>query len=144
MLVEHILRRKGRRIAIVDPEATISRALEILAQDNIGALPVVRDGRIVGMLSERDVARGLVDRGAALLDTPVTELMTTRLTTCRPETTIEELMTMMPMRRIRHVPVLGEDGGLTGMISIGDVVKCRLDELETEAQALRDYVAGVQ
>ena len=144
MLVEHILRRKGRRIAIVDPEATISRALEILAKDNIGALPVVRDGRIVGMLSERDVARGLVDRGAALLDTPVTELMTTRLTTCRPETTIEELMTMMTMRRIRHVPVLGEDGDLTGMISIGDVVKCRLDELETEAQALRDYVAGVQ
>jgi CBS domain-containing protein len=144
MLVEHILRRKGRRIAIVDPEATIARALEILAQDNIGALPVVRDDRIVGMLSERDVARGLVDRGAALLDTPVTDLMTTRLTTCRPETTIEELMTMMTMRRIRHVPVLGEDGSLAGMISIGDVVKCRLDELETEAQALRDYVAGVQ
>ena len=133
-----------QQVHTVTAEVPMLDALRLLAEHNIGALPVVRDGRIVGMLSERDVARGLVDRGAALLDTPVTELMTTRLTTCRPETTIEELMTMMTMRRIRHVPVLGEDGDLTGMISIGDVVKCRLDELETEAQALRDYVAGVQ
>ncbi|GGB61492.1 histidine kinase [Tistrella bauzanensis] len=144
MLVEHILRRKGRRLATVDPQATIARALEILAHDNIGALPVVEGDTIIGMISERDVARGLVDRGASLLDTPVSGVMSTRITTCRPDTNIDDLMTMMTERRIRHVPVLDDDGSLAGMVSIGDAVKSRLDELETEAQALRDYVAGVQ
>ena len=142
MNVETILRAKGRDVATIGPEASIGEAVQRLGARSIGALVVSQDGtQVDGILSERDIVRGLADRGAALLQERVGDLMTRRVHTCAPEDAVEDLMGMMTQRRIRHLPVV-KDGALCGIVSIGDVVKNRLDEIEFEASSLRSMIAG--
>lgn len=141
MHVKSILHTKGRRVATIRPDATISAAIDILKARRIGALVVSRDGRYIdGILSERDIIAGLANQGASLLDDHVESVMTSEVRTCTPEDTVTEVMELMTNRRIRHVPVM-EDGVLAGIVSIGDAVKQRLQELESEASHLREYIS---
>jgi CBS domain-containing protein len=118
----------------------VRTALAMLADHGVGALVVSADGRrIDGILSERDIARGLHERGAELLTQPVSGVMTGEVHTCVPGATVTELAQLMTDQRVRHVPVV-DDGALVGIVSIGDVVKARLDELETERRQLVDYI----
>ena len=142
MNVEAILRNKGSTVATVQPDATVGEAVALLRRKAIGALVVSGDGRAVdGILSERDLVHALADRGAALLDLRVEQLMTHRVVTCSPRDSVGDLMAQMTERRIRHIPVL-RDGALAGIVSIGDVVKARLDEMEYETSSLRSFIAG--
>jgi CBS domain-containing protein len=142
MNVETIMRNKGGAVTTVAPQATIRDAVAMLRRERIGALVVSGDGvKVEGILSERDIVHGLADRGAPLLDAPVDALMTRRVFTCTPRDSVGDLMAMMTERRIRHIPVL-KDGVLAGIVSIGDVVKHRLDEIEYEASSLRSFIAG--
>jgi CBS domain-containing protein len=142
MNVEAILRNKGGAVATVAPYAKIAEAAAMLRREGIGALVVSRDGSTVdGIISERDIVHGLAGLGAGLLDTKVETLMTRRVFTCSPRDTIADLAAEMTQRRIRHIPVL-RDGALAGIVSIGDVVKARLDEMEYETSSLRSFIAG--
>jgi len=140
--VSVILQRKGAEVFTVSPDATVAEATRALADHSVGALPVSADGRSLdGILSERDVVRELARLGAECLQLPVAEVMTTEVTTCGPETTVDQLMAIMTERRIRHLPVL-VDGALAGLVSIGDVVSSRLRELELHARTMEEYVTG--
>ena len=140
MYVESILAGKGTEVATVEPTATVQDALAVLRDRSVGALVVSHDGRAIdGILSERDIVRRLADQGEATLGMAVAEVMTSTVTTCAPKDTIEQLMWVMTERRIRHVPVV-DGGSLRGIVSIGDVVKNRLGHLESENQALQDYI----
>ena len=142
MNVETILRGKGDWVATIRPDATIAEAVEMLNQERVGALVVSDDGgEIAGVLSERDIVRALGRFGEDLLSRPVDEIMTRNVITCEPGDTVGELMSEMTNRRIRHLPVVVE-GRLRGIVSIGDVVKNRLDEVEFEASSLRSFIAG--
>jgi CBS domain-containing protein len=142
MNVESILRNKGRTVTTIAPDASIGEAAALMSRVGVGALVVSRDNvGVDGILSERDVVHGLADRGGTLLDLKVEQLMTRRVFTCRPSDSIGDLMSMMTERRIRHIPVM-RDNGLAGIISIGDVVKHRLDEMEYETNSLRSFIAG--
>ena len=137
-----VLRVKGDEVFTIAPDATVAELLAELADRNVGALIVCREGGTVdGIVSERDVVRRLHDRGTAVLEVPVSEIMTTTVTTCSEQDAVDELMRLMTDRRIRHVPVI-RDGQLVGLISIGDVVKNRIGELEHERQNLIGYIAG--
>ncbi len=142
MKVQAMLDAKGSEVATTRPDATIATAIGILKQEGIGALVVTGpSGELTGIISERDIVRGLVDHGGDLLKMPVAELMTRSVKTCGPDHNTNDVMAEMTRSRIRHLPVL--DGGrLCGIISIGDVVKNRLEELETETYVLRDYIGG--
>jgi CBS domain-containing protein len=140
MDVASILRTKGSSVATAPPEATIADIAARLKQEKIGALVVSDDGvKVLGIISERDILWALTDHGLDLLEKRVDELMTAEVLTCTPNDTTGDLMAVMTEQRIRHIPVT-EDGALCGIVSIGDVVKDRLDETEREANALRDYV----
>ena len=140
MQISQVLRRKGRDVATVDGGESVRTALELLARHGVGALVVSSDGRhIEGIISERDVARGLHERGAELLTDPVSSVMTAEVHTCRPDASVHDLARVMTDRRVRHVPVV-EDDELAGIVSIGDVVKARLDELEEERKHMVDYI----
>jgi CBS domain-containing protein len=140
VLADHILERKGRAVSTVAPDATVTEALHLLREDNVGALVVSSDGATVaGIVSERDIVRVLAERGAALLQEPVSGIMQTSVHTCAGDDTVDHLMHRMTEHRIRHLPVVA-DGALAGIISIGDVVKTRVDELETEQSQLVDYI----
>ncbi|MGY1825883.1 MULTISPECIES: CBS domain-containing protein [unclassified Blastococcus] len=140
MRISQLLRRKGSEVATIDGSASIRSALALLAELGIGALVVSSDGRrIDGIISERDVARGLHDRGSELLAQAVESVMTTQVHVCSPDATVDGLARTMTEHRVRHVPVVA-DGALVGIVSIGDVVKARLDELEAERQQLVDYI----
>lgn len=142
MTVAAILKSKGNKVATTRPDATIETVAHRLKLEGIGALVVSEDGRrVAGIISERDIVRGLAIHGSELLRRPVSEFMTSGVTTCGPDTTVKQVMTHMTRERIRHVPVI-EDGGLSGIVSIGDVVKHRLDEMETEVRVLRDYISA--
>ncbi|MEQ1787690.1 MAG: CBS domain-containing protein [Acidimicrobiales bacterium] len=142
MLADQILERKGREVATVLPEATVRAAAQALADVNVGALVVSPDGStLVGIVSERDIVRRLAVDGPDLLDQPVSSLMKAEVHTCSGADTIDQMMHLMSEHRIRHLPVLA-DGVLAGIISIGDVVKTRVDELETEKDQLVDYIRG--
>src|SRR4051794_23163928 len=142
MNVETILRNKGDWVATIRPDATIAEAVETLNRERIGALVVSADGHSVdGMVSERDIVIALDDHGGALLSRRVDEIMTRNVITCDPADTVQELMAAMTHRRFRHIPVV-RDGRLRGIVSIGDVVKNRLDEVEFEANSLRSFIAG--
>ena len=142
MNVETILRTKGRAVATIRPDETIGAAVDALISRNIGALVVTEDGeRVGGIISERDIVHALTNHGANLLSLKIAEVMTRRVITCEPSDTIEKLMAEMTNRRIRHFPVV-QDGRLCGIVSIGDVVKYRLDEVEYEARSLRSFIAG--
>ena len=144
MQISQLLRHKGHEVATIDPSESVRGALALLAERGVGALVVSSDGRHVeGIVSERDVARGLNDRGAALLTEPVSILMTAEVHTCPPGARVTDLAQTMTDHRVRHVPVVDDDGVLVGIVSIGDVVKARLDELEDERKQLVDYIQTV-
>lgn len=142
MLADQILERKGRDVSTISPEATVRAAAEALAAGNLGALVVSSDGSVLaGIVSERDIVRHLASDGPELLDRPVSDLMQTEVHTCTGADHVDQLMHLMTQHRIRHLPVVSE-GVLAGIISIGDVVKTRVDELETEKDQLVDYIRG--
>jgi CBS domain-containing protein len=142
MLIVTVLRSKGNFVATVAPETMVRDLLEVLAEHGIGAVVVSRDGtRIDGIVSERDVVRRLRDLGRGLLDEPVSTIMTVDVATCAPQSTVEDLMRLMTDRRIRHVPVVLDDE-LVGIVSIGDVVKTRIYELERERDDLVGYIGS--
>lgn len=139
MKVETILAAKGERVETIRPDREITVAAARLRDARIGALVVSTDGREVkGIISERDIVRGIAERGAAALDLTVRNLMTPKVITCSPADSVTHLMKEMTSRHIRHLPVVTGDGELCGIVSIGDLVKSRLEELELEATVLRD------
>lgn len=141
MRVADLLRTKGSEVATVPPKISVTGLLEDLARHNVGALVVVDEsGTLVGIVSERDVVRRLNERGAALLTAPVSEIMTTGVVTCEPSQGVDRLAEIMTERRIRHMPVV-ENGRLIGIVSIGDVVKSRIQQLESDREQLESYIA---
>jgi len=144
MRISEVLRVKGAQVVTVTPDTTVRSLLTILAEHRIGAAVVSRDGTSVdGIVSERDIVRALAQRGAAVMSEQVTAIYTAEVHTVTPETELEEVARMMTERRIRHAPVT-VNGGLRGIVSIGDVVKSRIGELETERAALTDYITGTR
>ena len=142
MNVDTILRHKGNRVATIRSDALIEQAVDRLRELRIGALVVSNDGAVVdGIVSERDIVNALADIGADLMSRSVGEVMTRAVHTCEPSDSVAELMAEMTNRRIRHLPVVA-DGRLCGIVSIGDVVKNRLDEIESEATSLRSFIVG--
>ncbi len=142
MLIGQILAGKGSDVVTTQPDATIVAVASVLKKKRIGAVVVTdADGQLCGIISERDLARGLADYGARLLEMTVAQLMTADVVTCSPEDGLAKLMQAMTEGRFRHLPVV-KDGKLSGIISIGDVVKHRLSELEAETHMLQDYIAG--
>ena len=140
MNVREILSVKGKDVVTIEPNTNLAAAAKVLAERKIGALVVTGPGgRVVGILSERDIVHVLAARGIAALETPIAEVMTRKVTTCSPSDTIGSIMESMTAGKFRHVPVV-EQNRLTGIISIGDVVKHRLKEMEHEQAALRDYI----
>jgi len=140
MHISDILNTKGTEVIATGPAETVAATARLLNYQRIGAV-LVRDAKdnVIGVVSERDIIRGIAVNGARALDMEVRELMTREVISCKPTDTISEVMRVMTTRRFRHLPVM-EDGALKGMISIGDVVKYRLDETELETRVLRDYV----
>ena len=145
MLVKTILKAKARGAGVVTirPDASVADAAKVLAENRIGALIAVEaDGAIAGILSERDIVRGVAMQGNVCLGSRVRDLMTAAVLTCSEDDTIESLMQVMTAKRVRHLPVVGSDGKLVGIVTIGDVVKTRLDEAAMEVDNLRHYVVA--
>ena len=142
MYVKNILARKGSDVVSISPNSTMLELSKVLRENKIGAiLACETDGKMCGVVSERDIVIAIARSGAGILDKPVGDYMTTGVYTCTAEDTIKHVMEVMTSRRIRHLPVVGEDGSIAGMISIGDVVKERMSETEAEAEALKAYIA---
>jgi CBS domain-containing protein len=139
MTVRSILDSKGHQVLSVELEAKLSEAIKVLSERKIGAVLVMSEGRMEGILSERDIVRVLGERGARVLDEPVSMVMTRKVVSCRESDTVSGLMEMMTLGKFRHLPVV-EDSKVVGLISIGDVVKRRVQEYEAEQEALRDYI----
>jgi CBS domain-containing protein len=140
MTVSTILADKGREVVTIEPGASLADAAQLLAEKRIGAALIVgADCRIAGIISERDIVRALAARGAAVLDEPVSRTMTREVETCNESETISSIMERMTAGKFRHVPVV-DQGRLAGIVSIGDVVKHRLHEMERESAAMRDYI----
>jgi len=144
MQVSQILDSKGHDVITIRPAATVADALRVLWLEGIGALVVTDEtGKVAGMIEERHIIRGLAAHGTELLEEPVEARMETAVITCTPETWVEELMNEMTERRVRHLPVV-EDGKLVGIVSIGDILKNRLQELENETCTLRGYLHAIR
>ena len=139
MTVRAILDTKGHQIQSVEPDAKLSAAIKVLAERKIGAVLVMNKGSMEGILSERDIVRVLGERGARVLDEPVSSVMTRKVVSCRQSDTVAGIMEMMTLGKFRHLPVV-EEGMVVGLISIGDIVKWRVREFENEQEALRDYI----
>jgi CBS domain-containing protein len=141
MIVNKILGLKGRDVVTIEPAQALSEAVKVLSERRIGALLVVDGQRPVsGIISERDIVRAVAAQGAKALEEPVSRFMTEKVVTCTGQTSINDVMELMTKQKFRHVPVV-EGGRLAGIISIGDVVKLRLEEVEAEAQAIKEYIA---
>lgn len=141
MNVAAILKSKGRSVATVRPDVTVQDVVQRLHARRIGAIVVVgAEGAVEGIISERDVIRAMAERGAEALSDPVSRYMTRTVVSCHETSLVEELMEIMTAGRFRHLPVL-EDGSLVGIISIGDVVKNHVAEVEMEVSAMRSYLA---
>lgn len=139
--VRQLLMEKGPTVWTVDPDASVFGALQLMADKNVGALPVVKDGELVGIFSERDYARKVILQGQASRDTPVRAIMTPDVVTVEPEHDLSDCMRIMTDKRIRHLPVM-EDGRQVGVLSIGDVMKAVLKEQEFLIGQLSDYIGG--
>jgi CBS domain-containing protein len=139
MRIADVLRTKGAGVATITPETSVSGLLNELAMNNIGAMVVVSTDGVVGIVSERDVVRKLHEHGVELLRLPVSAIMTTMVATCSPTDTVDHLTALMTTKRVRHIPVV-ENERLVGIVSIGDIVKQRMEELENEQRALQDYI----
>ena len=144
MRITDVLRGKGTQVVTVPPDTKVRRLLDVLAEHGIGAVVVSADGTSVGgIVSERDIVRAFAKRGAAVMSEPVSAIYTADVHTITPDISLDEVMRIMTERRIRHAPVV-VDGTLRGIVSIGDVVKNRIDELETERAHLTDYITGIR
>jgi CBS domain-containing protein len=139
MTVRSILDSKGHHVLSIEPDVKLAAAIKVLGERKIGAVLVMDQGRIDGILSERDIVRVLSERGAAVLEEPVDAVMTRKVVSCRPSDTVAAIMEMMTVGKFRHLPVV-DDGRLVGLISIGDIVKQRVQEYENEQEALREYI----
>ena len=140
MTVRSILAHKGHDVVTIAPTATLSEAVKLLSERRIGAVIVTgADNRVGGILSERDIVRVIGERGHAALEENVGAVMTRKVVSCRESDTVAGIMEMMTLGKFRHLPVV-EDGKVVGLISIGDIVKRRVQEYETEQEALRDYI----
>jgi CBS domain-containing protein len=139
MTIAAVLRTKGSEVATIGVDASLSEAVRTLGARRIGALPVVEDGRILGIISERDVIYCLKDHGAGALDWPVERAMSSPAVTVSPETEVLTALALITQRRIRHLPVV-EGGAIRGIVSIGDLVKYRMERIEAEAEAMRNYI----
>lgn len=141
MNVATILKEKGRAVSTAPPDATLLDVAAKLSAKRIGSIVIVGDsGQVAGIVSERDIIRAIAARGTAALGCPVAEIMTRDIVSCRESTTVDELMSTMTQGRFRHLPVI-EDGRLAGIVSIGDVVKNHIAEVEMEVSAMRGYLA---
>ena len=140
MTVKTILSQKGTEVTTIEPSATLAAAVLLLSKQRIGAVVVTgADRRVVGILSERDIVRALAENGSQALERTVSEFMTRKVVTCTERDTVAELMERMTQGKFRHVPVI-EQNRLTGIVSIGDVVRLRVEELDRDAQALQEYI----
>jgi CBS domain-containing protein len=139
MRIADVLKNKGAGVLTVGPEMSVADLLDSLVTRNVGAMVVVSGGEPVGIVSERDVVRRLHEFGAEVLERPVSDIMTSRVITCTPDDELDSLSALMTTNRIRHVPVLA-DGHLSGIVSIGDVVKTRMEELEAQHEQLEAYI----
>jgi CBS domain-containing protein len=139
MTVRSILNSKGHQVVSVEPDAKLSAAVKIMSEQRIGSVLVMNGTRIEGILSERDIVCVLCERGAGVLGESVSAVMTRKIISCRPSDSVAVLMEVMTSEKIRHLPVV-ENDRLVGLVSIGDVVKLRVQEYEAEQEALRDYI----
>ena len=139
MTIAAVIGRKGSAVETIAADASVSEAVARLGEKRIGALPVVESGAIVGIISERDVIYCLRDHGPAMLDWPVARLMSAPAITVDPHTDVMAALALMTQRRIRHLPVVG-NGAICGIVSIGDLVKHRMERIEAEAEAMRSYI----
>lgn len=139
MRIADVLKNKGAGVLTVGPDMTVADLLDSLVTRNVGAMVVVTEGEPIGIVSERDVVRRLHEFGADLLGRPVSDIMTSQIITCTPADELDSLSALMTTNRVRHVPVL-ENGHLSGIVSIGDVVKTRMEELEAQHEHLEAYI----
>jgi CBS domain-containing protein len=138
--VSAVLKHKGYLVFTVAPEQTVASVIKVLTQNRIGAAPVINEeGQLVGIISERDIIRGMSEHADSVLTLPADRLMTREVRTCSSEDQLVEIMEVMTLQRIRHLPVV-QNGALQGIVSIGDVVKQRLEEVQSEAEDLRRYI----
>ncbi|MGI9221076.1 MAG: CBS domain-containing protein [Woeseiaceae bacterium] len=140
-LVKHLLDRKGRRIFAVKPDDSVLEAIRVMAEKNIGAVAVMQDDKLVGIMSERDYARKVIVKGRASDKTPVADIMTSEVLTTSNSETVNDCMEMMTDRKIRHLPVV-EEGTVVGMISIGDLVEAIIADQQEEIEQLEHYISG--
>lgn len=141
MTVDRILRGKSHHVTVTEATATLAAVCGVLSEKRIGAVPVMDGARLIGIISERDVVRALAAHGAAALEKPVAEIMTRAVRTILRETAVEQAMEIITQGRFRHLPVV-EAGQMVGIVSIGDIVKIRLDDQQREVDDLKSYVAG--
>lgn len=139
MRIADVLRNKGSAVATISPDTSVAELLSGMAERNIGAMVVTGADGLAGIVSERDVVRKLHEHGASMLDRPVSEIMTSVVVTCTPTDAVDDLSVLMTEHRVRHVPVIS-NGQLAGIVSIGDVVKTRIDELNAEREQLQTYI----
>jgi CBS domain-containing protein len=144
MHIETILGVKGREVSTIEPGTSVREAMLRMRHERIGALVISSDGSTIeGIISDRGIMHAIADQGTQVLERPIQTIMATQVVTCSPADRVSSIMALMTERRIRHIPVVVEDGRLTGIVSIGDVVKHRLDEIQSEAEAMREYIAGM-
>ncbi|MGH4012873.1 MAG: CBS domain-containing protein [Pseudonocardiaceae bacterium] len=141
MRIANVLRAKGSVVATVTPGASVAGLLAELVNSSVGAVVVVREGAVVGMVWERDLVRHLHERGASLVEAPVSDIMNVDVVGCVPTDEVDDILRIMTDRRIRHLPVI-VDGELSGIVSMGDLVKARIDELETNRAYLQSYIGS--
>ena len=139
MTIARLIAGRSGPIISIESCALVREAVALLAEQRIGALPVLQDGMIAGLFSERDVVYGLAQAGSGMLDGPVGAVMTVPVISIDPQTDVIEALSLMTRRRIRHLPVV-QGGAMIGFVSIGDLVKYRIDRIESEAQAMRSYI----
>ncbi|MGO9450777.1 MAG: CBS domain-containing protein [Candidatus Binataceae bacterium] len=138
--VSSVLKHKGHDVVTVAPHQTVTWVVKVLAENRIGAVPVINEeGQLIGIISERDIIRGMAEHANAVLTLPADQLMTRDVKTCSSEDQLVDIMEVMTLQRIRHLPVI-QKGALHGIISIGDVVKQRLEEVQSDAEELRRYI----
>jgi len=140
MTIAAILKGREGQVISIGGDATVAEAIALLAEKRIGALPVLKDGKVAGIFSERDVIYCLAKEGANALDKSVSEVMTAPARVVAPDQSVLGALSLMTERRFRHLPVVDSDGSLVGLVSIGDLVKFRIDKIEAEAAAMRDYI----
>jgi CBS domain-containing protein len=142
MTIATVLADKGDEVIAVAPTATLRALVELLTERRIGAVPVVEDGSVVGIMSERDIIHALRREGENMLDWPVERVMSRPPITATADTPVLAALSLMTRRRIRHLPVIDEAGVMIGFVSIGDLVKARIERIEQEAEAMRSYIAS--